>query len=563
MFIEPVSGSMFFGREEVLGTLNKRVTALKGGYRQNLALTGPMLCGKSSILRHFIKNTSDTDVIPIYIEMDGEDFNVFSLRFIASLIHRYLASVGKSIEGDYYKKDLSPVSGGVKTTTSDFDRLYIMAEELIPDTARCISVILAYLEKKKIDQAYEGILALTSVFKAETGKNCVVILDEFHNLSNFGLKKPFQVFGKFIMVQKNTMYVVSSSQETLLRDILSTKLSLLFGNFEVLEINGFDNHAARAFIAGKIENIDDHGVLRDYLIQLSQGNPFYLEALSGRIAQIASQSAWQTGRKECFLSAMADLLYSSDGVLNQYFTNTLNFFLEKKNRKKYIPVLLSMAMGNSTHRTIQKGMGKQDKDLGVKLAKLREMDIIWNSGVFYKITDKLFEYWIAHVHAVKTRSMIDDMDMKYLEFKNSLAEDYESYIMFRSVDAADLIIGILMKFNNEKMELGLNQRKLSSFSEVKKLHCDGNTALITGETGTGRWIFNVKQGDIATEQDITDMKRMPSGSGKHKILKKVFIPLGGIEENAFLLAKEHNIWIWDIATLNRIFRLYGRFELVL
>ena len=51
MFIEPVFGKKFFGREEVLGTLQKRVTSLKGGYRQNMALTGPMLAGKSSILR--------------------------------------------------------------------------------------------------------------------------------------------------------------------------------------------------------------------------------------------------------------------------------------------------------------------------------------------------------------------------------------------------------------------------------------------------------------------------------------------------------------------------------
>ena len=59
MFIEPVFGKKFFGREEVLGTIQKRVTALKGGYRQNMALTGPMLSGKSSILRHFLNNIDD------------------------------------------------------------------------------------------------------------------------------------------------------------------------------------------------------------------------------------------------------------------------------------------------------------------------------------------------------------------------------------------------------------------------------------------------------------------------------------------------------------------------
>ena len=53
MFSEPVIGEKFFGREEVLELLNKRVLALKDGYRQNVALTGQSLSGKSSIILAF------------------------------------------------------------------------------------------------------------------------------------------------------------------------------------------------------------------------------------------------------------------------------------------------------------------------------------------------------------------------------------------------------------------------------------------------------------------------------------------------------------------------------
>ena len=90
MFIEPVFGKKFFGREQVLATLHKRVTAMKGGYRQNIALTGPMLAGKSSILRHFLKSVKDSDVIPIYIELAGEDYNIFCTRYMATLLFEYL-----------------------------------------------------------------------------------------------------------------------------------------------------------------------------------------------------------------------------------------------------------------------------------------------------------------------------------------------------------------------------------------------------------------------------------------------------------------------------------------
>ncbi len=227
MFVEPVFGKKFFGREEVLATLHKRVTALKGGYRQNLALAGPMLAGKSSILRHFLKNVGDTDVIPLYIEMTGEDFGIFCSQFMSSLLYHYMTAEGMKPAGNLkeLKRDCRPV---------------------IPETVRCMDKVSKALKGRKKELAYETLLGLTSVFKTETGKSCLVILDEFQNISDFHLRNPFQTFGKFIMVQKNTMYIVSSSQKTLLKEILSKKLSLLFGNFEVIDVEGFDDQIARS-----------------------------------------------------------------------------------------------------------------------------------------------------------------------------------------------------------------------------------------------------------------------------------------------------------------------------
>ena len=562
MFIEPVFGKKFFGREEVLGTLQKRVTALKGGYRQNLALTGPMLCGKSSILRHFLRDIKDPDIIPLYIEMTEEDFPVFARRFMATLLYKYLDSGAQALP-DISRAQGSAPSENPNKAERDFDRLSKFCEVVIPETTRCIDKIRKALKNRKYDTAYEGLLALTSVFKTETGKSCIVILDEFHNLSSFKLKKPFQTFGKFIMVQKNTMYVVSSSQQTLLRDILSKKLSLLFGNFEVIEINGFDNQTARSFVSDKLKDIDPAGDIRDYLVQLSQGNPFYLEAITGTLFQMASRDRSGREAKEHLLGALAELLYDSNGVLNQYFTNNINFFLEKKNRKKYIPVLISLASGNRTIKSIQKDMGRADRELGEKLQKLVEMDLVWNSGVFYKISDKLFEYWIKYVYSVKTKSMIDDMDIKYLEFKNLMDADYADYRAFRSKDVLDAISGVFSCFSGEKVRLGLNSRKLPVFAAIARHDLTPTIARLTGSTAAGRWICHVKRNDITEEHDIAEFIALKPTGREEKISKKIFIPLKGIEQNAFLLAKEHNIWVWDIERLNKVLRLYGRFELVL
>ena len=54
MFSEPAIGEKFFGRDTILEILKKRALALKDGYRQNIALTGQSLAGKSSIILQFL-----------------------------------------------------------------------------------------------------------------------------------------------------------------------------------------------------------------------------------------------------------------------------------------------------------------------------------------------------------------------------------------------------------------------------------------------------------------------------------------------------------------------------
>src|SRR3989338_1136627 len=97
VFSEPAVGEAFFGREEVLELLNKRVTALKDGYRQNVALTGQSLSGKSSILYHFLYTLKEQALIPVYVEVVREGFESFANKFIATLIYNALTKMGEPV----------------------------------------------------------------------------------------------------------------------------------------------------------------------------------------------------------------------------------------------------------------------------------------------------------------------------------------------------------------------------------------------------------------------------------------------------------------------------------
>ena len=180
MLIDPVVGDKFFGRNEVLTLLVKRVDALKGGYRQNVAITGHRLTGKSSLLNHFLLNLKDNEIIPIYIEVLEEPFRQFATKFIGTLLYNFLK---------YNQRE----------TRDDLEYLLKCCENDIPETVASIKNILRQIEKGDNNESYSELLNLSSLLKKESRKPCVVILDEFHNLDNFMLKNPFGTIAKKII----------------------------------------------------------------------------------------------------------------------------------------------------------------------------------------------------------------------------------------------------------------------------------------------------------------------------------------------------------------------------
>src|SRR3989338_8719221 len=193
MFSDPVVGEDFFGRQAIVDLILKRANALKSGYRQNIALIGHQQLGKTSILRHFLHIFHDPDVLCIYVEIKIQALDYFVEQFTRSLLFQLLV-----------RKE------GVSSTES----LLVLAEKaesFVPLTVRRIHEIGRLLKQRHAEEAYAKLFELTSVIRQETGKRCIVILDEFHRLGGVGAKNAVTDFGKRIMVQKDTMYLLSSS----------------------------------------------------------------------------------------------------------------------------------------------------------------------------------------------------------------------------------------------------------------------------------------------------------------------------------------------------------------
>ena len=542
MLSEPAVGTAFFGREDVLQVLKKRVNALKQGYRQNIALTGQMLSGKSSILYQFLYSLKDASIVPIYIEAVKEKFSSFVDRFIATLLYNYLVSCGHEV-------------------TKNLENLIIKAESAIPKTACAIKIVKQEVLKRRYSEAYRSLLGLTSILKKESGKSCVVIFDEFHNLESLKIKNPYLHFGKIIMIQKDTMYIVSSSQRSTFKKILSEKLALLYGNFEVVEISGFDDKTARDFLKEKFNSITLPEALTGYLIAFTEGNPFYLEVISKKMIELANSKKIFEITEEILIKSFMALIYQTSGTINQYFTNNIMTLIEKDLRKNYLDILIALASGSKKLGELAKWFTKKNRaGFTKKLAHLAEIDMVYKNGVFYELHDCVFKFWLRTVYHKKATSLVDDVVARAREFAGDVRGDLKNYLYENEKNTSLRISELFSVFNGEMVEMDKKQRKLPKFMKIEKLDYERCEDIIGYQAHNRYWVSCVSS-DRVSETTISEfMKRYHSK--RPEVSRRICVALKGIDQNALLLAKEKNIWIWDINNINELLQLYNRYRLV-
>lgn len=542
MFSEPVIGERFFGRKEVIELLQKRASALKDGYRQNVALTGQSLAGKSSILHHFLYTLKETEFVAVYVEVIREPFKAFANKFIATILYSTLSKMGE---------DVGP----------DMDSLLARASELLPKTYLSIKHINSYVDKAEYDEAYSVLLGLTSTLKSEVNMSCIVILDEFDNLECLGVKNPFLNFGKVIMVQKDTMYIVSSSRACAIKKILSEKLSLLFGNFEIVKVSGFDPRTSSDYIDARLDGYEIDDMMKRFLIIFTDGNPFYLDVLISKAKEILTFRMSNYIDREIIKETILELLYNSSGTIHQYILNYLLELVDTKYRESYLSILVSIANGHNKQRELARILKTKQSEVSKGLGRLVELGLLSRNGIFHKIDDAMLEFWLRHVYQRRRALLVNGLLDKMKLFDGEVGSYLSSFVQESSRDVIVKLTELFNQFSNELVQIDSKYVRLPHFTKVEA-RCFSDTKPFIVATFRGRsWIVRTYEYE-AVENDvieyIKDVKALAL-----KVSNKVVIPLRGMDENAKLLAKELKVSIWDTAIVNTLLALYGKSRTIL
>lgn len=539
MLLDPATGNNFFGRSDILTLLKKRADGLRFGYRQNVAIIGPSHYGKTSVIYRFIGTLPFKDTVPVYVEVKRQGFPVFAEKFIAALLFKYLDAVE-------YK-------------AMDAGELVSLAADRMPKTAKAVKAIEALIKAGKNLKAYRAIFDLPSTAYSETGLRPIIILDEFHRISDFGIEDAFAELGKFIMLQKDTMYIVTSSQINQAKSILAEKLSLLFGNFEVCELGTFDARTASQFVRARLGNEPLPRELVDFLVAFSDGHPFYLDCILLSLCdQIRGGTAGTyTGT---LAKAFTWILFDSKGILNQHFSSVV-MDLEDGDRH-CTSVLLAISNGAKKLQAISAYCRLKSAELTPLLEKLIDSGWVSRQGTFYLIRDKVFELWLRNVYQIKEYLLDPGYEPKVTRFNSEIRSFIETFVDSSKRDINDYMGGLFTSFNGELIELGGKSFRLPHFknAEIHDSKIEGISYVILSAESSA-WELLISRRPVR-DSDIIDYLSHCKQC-KSAVKRKIVIALAEIGANAKLLAKEAKCWIWGLKELNTLLDMTGRQRLAL
>jgi hypothetical protein len=521
----------------------RRVDSFTEGYRQNIAVLGEPLTGKTALLKRVLESGAlkNNFLIPVYIEIKTEPFDFCAKRFIKACLFQMLRS--------------DPVSG------APHDAL-VLIEDLKnthPLVAEVCRKILHNIDKGRTEEAYSYMLDIPSAMSEELKKKALLIIDEFHNIGNFPLRHPFGVLAKKIITQKDVMFVLASSREAIANRILSEKLSLLFGNFERIYIPPLDLSECRDIIARHACDIDIPPLYADFISSFTGKKPFYIQAIAEEAGRaVSSERVDGLDYPGLIEYAFTAALFKKGGTLNNLFSSMLYSISNGKALSQSTSILIALCAENKKQIEIVRATRLQRKTCSRLLNRLAEIDIIARNGSFFRFKDRLFAFWLKSVYLRKLMSFSIDNSIEETYFGKDIRLQLGTFITEFEKDLSARVYELFRLFKNDFIQLNGRRHKFPVFKKIEGLDisvCDTKNFVAHCENGS--WLCTIKDGRI-TESEMSEILNLLKAEGNNKIKRKVLIVTGGLDENAHLMAKESRFWIWDAENLNILMELYGK-----
>ncbi len=522
---------------------------LLAGYRQNLGLLGPAGIGKTTLLKRLIHERfiHSASLVVLYLEIkEEEDFSEWASRFAQSLLYGLLRAKG------------------VKELPLQFSQLLVLGSSFAPETIGLIKRLIEKARTGRAEEIFDSLWDTPSRLHQETGLPCLVILDEFQGLNSLPVKDPFGRLGRKIMVQNTTLYLVASSQSSTARSILREGLSLLFGQFEILEMGPLGPEASLKAIRAVLAPSESDRFMESVLMDLTQGDPASLDLLLQGWIDRGVSSGMENPRS--LLDLLESLLLEPHGSLRNRFEGRLKTLAREKDHCLGMKILFSIAGGMRRLPQMVESVDRSKAQVVRALRTLERERFVTKEGVFYRILDPLFQLWMVSVYPALQGVDLSDATQVRARFRDA-AWTWMARIQEAIRQPIEESVRSLLKaWNGETVWIEGRRMVLPSFHRMELvLSPSGRRVLMAhrmgsnpqgGLKGAGKsWLVIPWAGpleEMSARGLVQELDWHP-----FKAHRKFLLGPYPVEANARLVLKASGIHLGDLKILNDLLDRYG------
>ena len=540
----PDGESSFFVREKVFSLIEKRIEALEKGFRQNIALIGLPGYGKSHLLgRVYDCIAVHPKFIPIFIQAEADDFEQLADRWMGGLLSGYLTHQGLPI-------------------SESFQALLLSADPWIPKTTERLRAIKKAMRREKAGFLLKELFSLTETLHQETGKKVILLLDEFDRLELLAAGDPFGILSREIMIQKNTFFLAASSCPSRAKTILREKLSMLFGNFEVIPFSPLSFFETRKFLKAAALPWKWSVPQKNFLIHLTDGIPAYLELIVDRLKAYwltpahLENSFFQNADQipDAFLLEALTQELLPKGRIAAMFEDLLQRCRAiRKDYGGYFKALLAVSQGRRKVKTIAAASDKKIMETKKILQRLCEEDILLRCGDSYILKDPLLAFWMREVYERRAHRYVPSQQPWKEEVYLSLQKTFQKFSGLETASEGGRLEALLSGFHNEVLDIDGKKIVCPQFHEILLRVQPPYSFILSAKNAKNRWVCLIAS-EPAGEEDVLgfleEMKKY------RKKPQRCLIALRGLDQKAKLIAQQAGVQVWDLRLVNKLLEIY-------
>lgn len=515
--------------------LQQRLQAFHEGFRRNLALIGPPGSGKTFQLQQIIARHPSGTLL-IYCPVYRESCRTFLRRLMCAILQAGLRV-----------SDAQPL-----------DVLLQRAETELPKTVGGLRVVEGLLSRRAYGDAFNRTLDAIPMMSEERRQPCILMLDEFLFLEELGLVHAFHELGKRVMTWPSILFVLASSSPCRARRILRERLQLLFGQFELLTLDGLDGQRTSAWVRQELKGLRGLRSVGPFLIWWLNAQPWYLTVMLKRLRELATLQQASEVTEALFLQSAWDVLGSTEGPLHQWSVSRLEPVAHVRHGARAIEALLEIADGARTATDIGRRIGRAG--LSGALDVLVSHDLAQRNGMCWVIPDPLLRCWVSTILWAQRGDVPLDQRLVRQRFEHYLQSLWNQWIHLQQQSLPEQVTGLFAQFCDETVSLDQKTGRLPRFHRIETQSPEGNDGTYVVAEGRGKqWCCSVVESAV-TEQDIALFEAFCRRQTP-KPSRKVIVAKEGLDENAKLLAKAANMWVWGARELEVLRELYGHVSL--